>query len=35
MEALGSPTAATGTKQRKSNQTGIIAYAEIEEYLNS
>ncbi|XP_062197735.1 nod factor hydrolase protein 1-like [Phragmites australis] len=32
---LGSPTAAAGTKQRKSNQTGIIAYAEIEEYLNS
>ncbi|KAJ1275891.1 hypothetical protein BS78_05G170700 [Paspalum vaginatum] len=33
---LGSPAAAAGTKQRKSNQTGIIAYAEIvEEYLNS
>lgn len=32
---LGSPTAAAGTKQRKSNQTGIIAYAETEEYLNS
>lgn len=30
---LGAPTAAAGTKQRKSNQTGIIAYAEIEEYL--
>jgi chitinase len=35
MEALGSPTAAAGTKQRKSNQTGIIAYAETEEYPNS
>ncbi|KAL6659792.1 hypothetical protein ACP70R_002621 [Stipagrostis hirtigluma subsp. patula] len=32
---LGSPIAAAGTKQRKSNQTGIIAYAEIEGYLNS
>lgn len=32
---IGSPTAAAGTKQRKSNQTGIIAYAETEEYLNS
>ena len=32
---LGSPTAAAGTKQSKSNQTGIIAYAETEEYLNS
>ncbi|CAN6362919.1 unnamed protein product [Urochloa humidicola] len=32
---IGSPTAAAGTKQRKSNQTGIIAYAEIEEYMNS
>ncbi|KAF0896972.1 hypothetical protein E2562_031289 [Oryza meyeriana var. granulata] len=32
---LGAPTAAAGTKQRKSNQTGIIAYAEIEEYLKS
>ncbi|GJN13051.1 hypothetical protein PR202_ga31384 [Eleusine coracana subsp. coracana] len=31
---LGSPTAAAGTKRRKSNQTGIIAYGEIEEYLN-
>uniref|UniRef100_A0A0D9XRX8 GH18 domain-containing protein n=1 Tax=Leersia perrieri TaxID=77586 RepID=A0A0D9XRX8_9ORYZ len=32
---LGAPTAAAGTKQRKSNQTGVIAYAEIEEYLKS
>jgi chitinase len=32
---LGSPTAAPGTKQKKSNQTGIIAYGEIEDYLNS
>ncbi|TVU25529.1 hypothetical protein EJB05_28028, partial [Eragrostis curvula] len=32
---LGSPTAAAGTKQKKSNQTGIIAYGEITEYLNS
>ncbi|KAL6875588.1 hypothetical protein ACP4OV_013101 [Aristida adscensionis] len=32
---LGSPTAAAGTKQRMSNQTGVIAYAEIEGYLNS
>ncbi|OEL14353.1 Chitinase-3-like protein 1 [Dichanthelium oligosanthes] len=32
---IGSPTAAAGTKQRKSNQTGIIAYAEVEEYMNS
>ncbi|XP_006662929.3 nod factor hydrolase protein 1-like [Oryza brachyantha] len=32
---LGAPTAAAGTKQRKSNQTGIIAYAEIEDYLKS
>jgi chitinase len=32
---IGSPTAAAGTKQRKSNQTGIIAYAEVEDYMNS
>ncbi|KAB8115215.1 hypothetical protein EE612_055433 [Oryza sativa] len=32
---LGAPTAAAGTKQRKSNQIGVIAYAEIEEYLKS
>ncbi|KAG8090777.1 hypothetical protein GUJ93_ZPchr0011g28050 [Zizania palustris] len=32
---LGAPAAAAGTKQRKSNQTGIIAYAEIEDYLKS
>ncbi|PAN42480.1 hypothetical protein PAHAL_8G158200 [Panicum hallii] len=32
---IGSPTAAAGTKQRKSNQTGIIAYAEVEEYMDS
>ncbi|KAL5204960.1 hypothetical protein ABZP36_009831 [Zizania latifolia] len=32
---LGAPAAAAGTKQRRSNQTGIIAYAEIADYLKS
>ncbi|KAF8649490.1 hypothetical protein HU200_064299 [Digitaria exilis] len=32
---IRSPTAAAGTKQRKSNLTGIIAYAEVEEYMDS
>lgn len=32
---LGAPAAAAGTKQRRSNQTGIIEYAETEEYLSS